>query len=256
MNQYLKNLERIEFFVTFACTGRCKHCSEGEHSNTGAFIDGEAASDMVRKVAEQYNIKSLMTFGGEPLIYPEEVYKIHIAARDTLIPNRQLITNGFFSRSNDKIKSVAAALAESGITDVLLSVDAFHQETIPVEPVADFAQALISSGIAKLWVHPAWLAGTDADNPYNNRTREILSQFTAMGIEVSSGNIISPRGNALKYLSEYFDLNAAHKSPYDQNPYDITALCVSPDGNVLGGNIYKADILSILENYSPEGEQV
>ena len=35
MNQYLKNLNKIEFIVTYACTGRCKHCSEGDHASCG-----------------------------------------------------------------------------------------------------------------------------------------------------------------------------------------------------------------------------
>ena len=82
MNPYMKNLNRIEFLVTFACTGRCKHCSEGGHNSNGEHINGDVAADMVRKVADRYNIKSLMTFGGEPLLFPEEVYKIHTAARE------------------------------------------------------------------------------------------------------------------------------------------------------------------------------
>ena len=31
MNKYLKNINRIEFVVTMACTGKCKHCSQGSH---------------------------------------------------------------------------------------------------------------------------------------------------------------------------------------------------------------------------------
>ena len=34
MNKYLKNLNRIEFVVTMACTGKCKHCSQGEHKGS------------------------------------------------------------------------------------------------------------------------------------------------------------------------------------------------------------------------------
>ena len=34
MNKYLKNLNRIEFVVTMACTGKCKHCSQGEHRSS------------------------------------------------------------------------------------------------------------------------------------------------------------------------------------------------------------------------------
>lgn len=59
---------------------------------------------MVRKVASKHAIKSVMTFGGEPLLYPDDVCMIHSAARDAGIAVRQLITNGFFSRDEAKIK--------------------------------------------------------------------------------------------------------------------------------------------------------
>ncbi|MBO5258409.1 MAG: radical SAM protein, partial [Clostridia bacterium] len=77
MNQYLKNLHKIEFAVTFACTGRCKHCSEGDHTACGDRIDPDIAADAVRKIAEKYPIQTVMTFGGEPLLCPDAVYKIH-----------------------------------------------------------------------------------------------------------------------------------------------------------------------------------
>ncbi len=41
MNEYVKNLNRIEFVVTMACTGRCKHCSEGEHISCTGHIDAK-----------------------------------------------------------------------------------------------------------------------------------------------------------------------------------------------------------------------
>jgi hypothetical protein len=179
----------------------------------------------------------------------------HKAARNAGIVNRQLITNGFFSRDDGKIKHVANALVESGVNDIMLSVDAFHQETIPIEPVMSFASALQSLDIPKFRVHPAWLVSKDADNPYNNKTREILSLFTAKCIPVSSGNVIFPGGNALKYLNEYFDLSVPHISPYVENPYDITAVCVVPNGSVLSGNIYQSDIFNIMEDYTPEGKR-
>ena len=43
MNQYLKNLNKIEFVVTYACTGRCKHCSERDHTACGERIDPPSA---------------------------------------------------------------------------------------------------------------------------------------------------------------------------------------------------------------------
>lgn len=251
MNKYVENLNRIEFVITLACTGRCKHCSEGEHNGHGEHIEPEIAAKLVRKVVGTYNIDSVMTFGGEPLLYPESVYAIHQAAKEMNIPKRHLITNGFFSKDVSKIKMVAEKLAESGVTDILLSADAFHQETIPLEPVKEFAIAIKSVDIP-IRLNPAWLVSKEHENPYNNRTREILAEFKSLGIAERDGNVIFPKGNAVKYLGEYFDRNKEYVSPYDENPEDIHAISVNPNGDVLGGNIYKTDVLDILENYKPE----
>ena len=88
MNKYLKNLNKIEFVVTYACTGKCKHCSEGDHSACGEHIDPRIAADAVRRIAAEYGIKTVMTFGGEPLLYPETVYAVMSAAHELKIPRR------------------------------------------------------------------------------------------------------------------------------------------------------------------------
>jgi len=250
MNKYLKNLNRIEFVVTMACTGKCKHCSQGEH-RTSKSIDKNLAADAVRKITEEYKIDSVMTFGGEPLLCYDTVCEIHKTAKEMNIPHRQLITNGYFSKDFDKITLVANELAESGVNEILLSVDTFHQETIPLEYVKAFAEAVKNTGV-KIKVHPAWLVSPEADNPYNNKTKEILTEFNHMGIETNEGNVIFPSGNAVKYLSEYFDLNKEEKSPYWEDPTDIRAICFSANGDILGSNIYKQDIAKILEEYAPE----
>lgn len=250
MNKHLKNLNRIEFVVTMACTGRCKHCSQGEHKNSEN-IDKALAADAVRKIAKEYNIKSVMTFGGEPLLCYETVCEIHKAAREANIPQRQLITNGYFSRDVDKIKLVAKTIIESGVNEILLSVDAFHQDTIPLEYVKAFADAVNVPDV-KLQVHPAWLVSPDADNSYNGKTREVLAVFNKMGIETSEGNVIFPSGNALKYLGEYFDSSEEIKNPYQEDPTDIRAICFGTNGDVLGGNINKQDVIEILSSYNPK----
>ncbi|MGB4464952.1 MAG: radical SAM protein [Eubacteriales bacterium] len=209
---------------------------------------------MVRKVASKHAIKSVMTFGGEPLLYPDDVCMIHSAARDAGIAVRQLITNGFFSRDEAKIKKVVSDLAESGVNDLLLSVDAFHQEFIPLEPVVIFAKAALEMQIPSFRVHPAWLGGRDADNPYNRKTHEILSVFNEMGIPSSDGNVIFAAGNALKYLSEYFNSNEEYENEYTEKNSDIVAISVEPNGDVLDGNIYKSDIIDILQNCVPDDE--
>lgn len=249
MNKYLKNLNRIEFVVTMACTGRCRHCSQGEHKSNDN-IDKDLSSDAVRKIAQIYNIQSVMTFGGEPLLCPETVFAIHKTAKEMNIPERQLITNGYFSKDYDKIKLVAERLSECGVNDILLSVDAFHQESIPLSYVKAFAENVKNTGV-RIRVHPAWLVSQNDNNEYNIRTRELIQEFTEMDIETSEGNVIFPSGNAIKYFAEYFDLSKKEQNPYLEDPTDIKAICFSANGDILGNNIYKQNIDEILSSYTP-----
>jgi len=250
MNEYVKNLNRIEFVVTMACTGNCKHCSEGDHTNCAGSIDVDAAVKAIRQVCEKYQIESLMTFGGEPLLYPEVVCAIHSTATEMGIPKRSLITNGCFAKETNRIKQVVQALKKSGVCKILLSVDAFHQETIPMKPVKFFAACVKESGIS-ISLSPAWLVSREDNNPHNIRTREILKEFEGLNIPVGKGNIIFPSGNALKYLGDYFDENVEYINPYEEDPRDIRTISFSPDGEVLDGNVYKKGILDILEEYRP-----
>ena len=249
MNPYLKNLNKIEFVITYACTGRCKHCSEGDHTSCGERIDPLFAADAVRKIAAEYDIKTVMTFGGEPLLYADAVYEIMNAAKELNIPKRQVITNGYFSKNADKIQEVAHHLAECGVNDLLLSVDAFHQETIPLETVRVFAAEAKKNGIP-IRLQPAWLVGPTNDNPYNRKTREILNSFSDLEIPENDGNVIFPEGNALKYLPEYFT-DELPDNPYLEDPLDVRCVSFSPNGDVLGGNVYERDVIEILKNYVP-----
>ena len=248
-NKYLKNLEKIEFVVTYACTGRCRHCSEGDHKSCGTRIDPKIAAEAVKRVAAEYDLKTVMTFGGEPLLYPETVFAVMEAATELGIPRRQVITNGFFSKNKERIREVALRLAECGVNDLRLSADVFHQEFIPLEPVMIFAKEAKNAGIP-IRIQPAWLVGHEDDNVYNNQTKEIISRFTALGIEEADGNVIFPEGNALKYLAEYFT-DTAPENPYVEDPADVRCLSFDPDGAVLGGNVLKTDILEIIKNYKP-----
>ena len=249
MNQYFKNLNKIEFVVTYACTGRCKHCSEGDHTNCGEHIDPQIAADAVRKIAAEYDIKTVMTFGGEPLLYTDAVYAIMTAAIELNIPKRQIITNGYFSKIADKIREVAERLAACGVNDLLLSVDAFHQETIPLDVVRQFATEAKKCGIP-IRLQPAWLVSAANDNPYNQKTREILDSFADMDITANEGNVIFPEGNALRYLAEYFT-DTLPENPYAEDPRDVRCVSFEPNGDVLGGNVYERDIMEIIRDYLP-----
>lgn len=250
MNKYIKNINRIEFVITNSCTGKCKHCSQGEHVSN-EHIDTELAVQAVHDICNDYKIDSLMTFGGEPLIYPETVFEIHSAAKECGIKYRELITNGYFSKKIDRIQQVAEMLAKSGTNIIKLSVDSFHQETIPLEIVMQFAKEILKTGVS-IQTHPAWLISPNDNNRFNDETKNILAEFNKIGIEASDGNIIFASGNALKYFGEYFNDNNEIHNPYLENKNDIKTISFSANGNVLNGNIYNNKITDIISNYEPK----
>jgi MoaA/NifB/PqqE/SkfB family radical SAM enzyme len=170
-------------------------------------------------------------------------------AKELKIPKRQIITNGYFSRSIDKIREVTERLAECGVNDLLLSVDAFHQETIPLQVVKRFAAEAKNCGIP-IRLQPAWLVSATDDNPYNVKTREILDRFANLEICQNGGNVIFPEGNALKYLAEYF-ADTLPENPYIDEPCNVKCVSFEPNGDVLGGNVYKDDIMEIIKDYAP-----
>ena len=253
MNKYLINLNKIEFVVTYACTGCGKHCSEGEHTACGEGIDPQIAAEAVRKIFAAFDIKTVMTFGGEPLLHTKAVYAIMTAAKELGIPKCQVITNGYFSKNADKIHEVAVRLAECGVNDILLSVDAFHQETIPLDVVKMFATEAKRCGIP-IRLQPAWLVSATDDNPYNRKTREILDCFADLELDVGEGNVIFPEGNALKYLADYFT-DYFYENPYRDEPCNVKCVSFEPNGDVLDGNVYQNDIMEILRAYCPENKE-
>ncbi len=259
------NIKRIEFIVTYNCSGKCKHCSLGEDLNSKSeykHVLIKQSTYAIDKLCEIYDIASVMTFGGEPLLYPDIVNKIHKTATLNGVKKMQLITNGFFTKNEDTQIKVVESLKEAGLNNLLISVDAFHEEYIPYEVVYNFAKHAKESGIKNVRLHPAWVVDEKNDNEYNRKTNELLNKFSNLNIEISNGNNIFLSGNAAKNLAKYYDktdldLNLLCGSmPYTEPLTSISSISIVPNGDVMVcgfviGNIYKDGIEEIVSNYDP-----
>jgi hypothetical protein len=264
MSQFL-SLHRLEFSVTYRCNARCKHCQVGPDQRTScpAAIDGALAAHIVHRVASVYPLRSLMTFGGEPLLYPDAVCAIHTAAAQEGIPGRSIITNAGVPRSEVAFRALAHRLAESGVNGAWISVDAFHQEHIPLEVVERNVRALSEAGIDELVWNPCWVIAKGHDNPWNRRTRDILAALAHLPAREDQGNVVQPKGHALHWLSDYLPPKVSMPAgtcgdmPYTGPLDDIGSISFEPDGGVavcedlIIGNAAQQDILEILSGYDP-----
>jgi MoaA/NifB/PqqE/SkfB family radical SAM enzyme len=261
-NKFLK-LNRVEYVITDYCTGRCKHCSVIDRiQQAKGHLHYEKMKGVLSEICRSYKIDSVMCFGGEPLLFPEEVEGILYEASVCGINKREIITNGYFNKSAYVIADVVFSLEEAEVTNILLSVDAFHQEKIPIESVYEFAKKVIEGNIINIKLHPAWLVDKDNDNPWNKKTKEILEQFNDLGIPISKGNSIVPSGNAVEFLSEYYpkqeiDLSFhCGQAVYSSKLDEVNSISIIPNGDVCVcgfsiGNVYREDINTILNRYDP-----
>jgi MoaA/NifB/PqqE/SkfB family radical SAM enzyme len=262
INNYM-NINRIEFVVTNACTSRCKHCSLGDVSNElKTSIDKNVAVSVVAELSKKYNIESVMTFGGEPLLHADTTCAIYKAATENGIPKRQIITNGYFSKNDGQVIAVVKALKESGINSLVLSIDAFHKEYIPMDKVYLFAKTVCLESIRGFKLQPAWVVNREHNNKYNEETEKCLNYFADLHIPVSNGNNIFLSGNAAIYLSEFYekksiDLNVkCGEVPYTGKLDNIETISINPNGDVIVcsfiiGNVYRDSIIEILNGYNP-----
>jgi hypothetical protein len=259
------NLKRLEFVVTYRCNSHCKHCQVDEsrrHLHPQA-IDAQLAVGIVKSIAREHPLTSVMTFGGEPLLYLDAVFAIHQAAMDWGIPARQIITNAGFPRTKSLASRVTRRLAASGVNDVCISVDAFHQEYVPLEFVEQNVRAYLAAGITELAWNPCWVVGPEADNPYDRRTRSILQELSHLPVRAGAGNLLKPVGYAQQNFMAYFPpkqlipQGSCEDIPYTSRLDEIDSISIAPDGGVdicsdwVIGNARETDILDILRAYEP-----
>lgn len=258
------DIKRIEFIVTFQCGSKCKHCQSGGEINkhdSHPHVLSEYAAEAVKKISAAYDVASVMTFGGEPLYYPQVTAAIHKAATECGIKTRQIITSGFFANNAEKSKNIANTLADAGVNNLLLSVDTFHQEHIPLAPVRQFAQDVIHAKIPGAVLYPAWLVNKKHQNPYNAKTKELLKSLSDLPIQISEyENQVALVGNAASLLREHYEKPEVNLSK--QNTHEctellsVTNISIVPNGDVMVcgfviGNIYEEDIANIIARYNP-----
>lgn len=266
MNSFL-NVNKLEFLITRKCGGHCKHCSviPKDADPGGSYVDLDCVLEGLSFLLDVFRINSLMVFGGEPLLYPDTATKLFRMATVRSVSRRELITSGYFSKDTSYVDTVVDQLLAAGVNDIKLSIDAFHQEQIPLQYVEPFIVAVLSHKFEHLTIHPAWLVSQDHVNEYNARTWDLIRTLChTYGVTVSGGNIIALSGLAKEHFWSYYpetpiDLDVACGTIPFTNPLtNIKTLRILPTGNIaicrgiVIGNLFDNDIESIIHDYNPD----
>ena len=205
-----------------------------------------------------------MTFGGEPLLYPDVVCAVHRKAAERGIPTRQLITNGYFSKipNSPAHRRKLSGSRPDPAAPLRGRVPPRDHSAGRCSPFCSLRHSRRNP--SKL--HPAWVVSQSHRNPYNEKTREILSAFGDLNLRFPPGNNIVLEGNAREYLEAYYerqplDLSVKMRHHAVLRPADgRLLLSIAPNGDVLVcgfviGNLYTGDIAEIVSRYDPRASE-
>ena len=173
-------------------------------------------------------LDSFMIFGGESMLYAERTIRLFRKANELRIPEIELITNGFWGRDLKTARKLATELKEAGVTDVLISVDAFHLPHIPLDGPRNAAMASVDAGIKRVRWNIAVLESIDAQNKYDRGTREIAKILEPLDIEMSF-NEIWPQGRARTNLKRFFPRKSLEGDCPDEKNTLVGPTCINMD---------------------------
>jgi hypothetical protein len=264
VNRFLV-VDRVEFIVTYRCNSHCKHCQIGQDKRVSrpTAIDEGLAVQIIREVVQAYSPRSVMTFGGEPLLFPDLICAIHEAARANGVGSREVITNAGWPRSETEFRVIASKLANSGVNDICISVDCFHQEHVPLSIVEQNVRCLLDAGVGRLRWNPCWVVSKEHDNSWNQRTKSILRVLAHLPVAESDGNVVQPMGNALVWLRDFMPSRtptppgSCGDMPYTGRLDKVSSISIEPDGSIavcdefVIGNAIQRDIVEMLRSYDP-----
>ncbi len=249
------NIKRLEFVLTEKCNSRCIHCQGAHSPEREGVMEIEDGLTYLEETAAVTKLDSFMIFGGEPMLYPERTIKLFQRAKELGIPEIELITNGFWGRDPEKAKTLIFQLNEAGVTDILISVDAFHLPYISLDGPRNVASASLAAGVKRVRWNVAILEGIDAQNKYDRQTRQILKILAPLNLEANFK--IWPQGRAIKNLRSFFPSQSLKGDCPEKETNLVNPNCISldPSGwasicwSLSIGNAKKVPLSKILTNY-------
>lgn len=210
-------------------------------------------------------LEGILLFGGEPFLC-YDLLRASIPLAATLAQQLYVFTNGYWATDPDTALQRLAGLQEAGLDYILFSVDAFHQDRIPLGRVATGIQAARTLGYRTIEIDNRFLGSPETDNTFNRRTRANMIRLAKLcdlsDVRVDQGPARMV-GRAVDELSYYM---ASQGRPMDTCPLpdylggDLrapTGVEIHPGGwvnlcaGLALGNVHQRPLASILADYDP-----
>ena len=166
-----------DFLLTFKCPSKCRHCSYKAGPERTGHMKTADAERYLKELTDTQPLKSIAVHGGEPFLYFKLLKHVMKTAKELKLSQTWVITNGYWAKTKTKAEKKLTELKNAGLTCITFSVDAFHQEYIPLETVKNGIEAAATVGFERVCVDSYFLASPNSDNPYDILTRKTLEKL-------------------------------------------------------------------------------
>lgn len=137
--------EVLTLFLTYRCTVECEHCSFSCSPREEECLSPDVAMSLIEEAAFA---RRLTISGGEPFTEMEALERI-IAFSGSLSRFEEIsvITNGSWASSPWAAAEIMGRFKNYGLSTLALSVDPFHQKSVPLKVAVNAAKAAIRAGL-------------------------------------------------------------------------------------------------------------
>jgi len=128
-------------------------------------------------LANEQHLDWIVFHGGEPFLFYKTLKRCIEIARRLGQKEIAIITNGYWGGNQTNAQSKLQELKKAGLTSIYFSVDAFHQEFIPVRSVRTAINAARTVGFDKMTVTSQFLEPHNPTNRYDAKTERCLERL-------------------------------------------------------------------------------
>ncbi|MCP4913301.1 MAG: radical SAM protein [Oligoflexia bacterium] len=146
-------MKSLVFIVTDKCNIKCDFCAPDCSPSREGYNDSNKMISIYDDMRNGIEIPLVVYTGGEPLLYQRDIEIASEYFKSCGVKHMRVVTNGFWGKTKKRALSTLSSLKKSGITEINISVDDFHQKFIPLETIKNAIDACVELDVRLLLAH-------------------------------------------------------------------------------------------------------
>ena len=187
--------------VNYKCNAACRHCLYAcSPSRSGGYMNASSC-ERICNLLKSKDIHSLHIGGGEPFLDFDKLLEIVHTVHRCEINIEYLETNGFWASDEKQAIHYVNELKKAGINKLLISIDPFHIEYVPVGLPLRLAEICKNEGMGYFYWQEQYkhkLSLLDRDKIYTRTELEhslsqhyIVETTNSYGLGIETGRAIN-----------------------------------------------------------------